>query len=311
MQTIIQSYNNGNIRVVLSEDGTKTREVIDRRLGSFVEFPESCDLKITNYCDLSDFCGFCHEQSDKSGTHADLDKIIRLWEGHQPGTEIAIGGGNPLSHPDLGRFLEVMSMRGFVCNLTVNSAHLQRVQRDNIGMLREWQTRGVLKGLGVSYRGMTPWAALPKHLDWRNAVCHMILGVDTMMDLYAVCDWYRSVGARPKILLLGYKKFGNGTTYFSERTAANLERWQTDIATVLRSGGRTIAFDNLALKQLHLRKRLSPRAWMELYQGRDGAHTFYVDAVKMEAAKTSTSTERRPITESHTVRSLFEEVRFV
>ena len=39
----------------------------------------------------------------------------------------------------------------------------------------------------------------------------------------------------------------------------------------------------------------APQQWNKFYQGDDGTHTMYVDLVKKQFAKTSTSTERYPL----------------
>jgi len=58
------SYKNGNVSVTLLKNGTKIREfnLESERKGIF---PESIDIKITNYCDAG--CRYCHEKSVKSG----------------------------------------------------------------------------------------------------------------------------------------------------------------------------------------------------------------------------------------------------
>jgi organic radical activating enzyme len=39
------------------------------------------------------------------------------------GVEIAIGGGNPLSHPDFDDFVVTLSENGTICNVTINEKH--------------------------------------------------------------------------------------------------------------------------------------------------------------------------------------------
>ena len=51
-------YRNGNHTVKLYSDGTKVKETIDPNDDHFTyEFPESFDLKITDYCDAG--CLYC------------------------------------------------------------------------------------------------------------------------------------------------------------------------------------------------------------------------------------------------------------
>src|SRR5574339_136384 len=97
----LYSYTNGNTYVRLFEDGTKERIVKEENI--FVTHPESIDVKITNYCDANH--SFCHEKSTIAGTHANLDLLIKILSPLPAGVEIAIGGGNPLSHPNILDFL--------------------------------------------------------------------------------------------------------------------------------------------------------------------------------------------------------------
>jgi hypothetical protein len=63
MRRLIAFYENGNYTVRLFDDGTKVK----RTDGDFfaAEFPDSIDLKITDYCDLG--CPMCHERSSTDG----------------------------------------------------------------------------------------------------------------------------------------------------------------------------------------------------------------------------------------------------
>ena len=67
---ILHSYDNGNVKVTLYTDGTKIQEWSDNETPN-PEFPNSMDIKITNYCDLS--CKFCHEMSTLQGKHGNLE----------------------------------------------------------------------------------------------------------------------------------------------------------------------------------------------------------------------------------------------
>ena len=90
-------YRNGDTLVTLYQDGSKIRRFPDE--GANPLFPESIDLKITDYCDAG--CAWCHEGSTRRGKHADLN--LAFLSTLRAGTEIAIGGGNPLDHPRLER----------------------------------------------------------------------------------------------------------------------------------------------------------------------------------------------------------------
>ena len=100
MNNLLGEYNNGNYFIKIFSDGTKIRETDEDVFIS--SFPECIDLKITNCCDLG--CKYCHEDSNINGKHGDILNAEFI-NTIKPYTEIACGGGNALSHPDLIPFL--------------------------------------------------------------------------------------------------------------------------------------------------------------------------------------------------------------
>ncbi len=301
----LADYVNGDYYVEIFKDGTKIRTSDDTEPKE-VEFPESVDLKITQYCDMDHICVYCHEMSDKNGKHADLKKIYRLWqESQEPGTEVAIGGGNPLAHPHLEEFLLGMTDSGFLCNLTVNIMHVKKYK----DLLIRFQEDETVRGLGISYRSNFNIDKLPLELDYSNVVFHMILGVHTLNDCVDIINWCVFNDIEPKILLLGYKLYGNGASFYSTDLEHKLELWKTKyIKRLLDFDNIVLAFDNLAIDQLDLRNQFSEEEWSQMYQGDDGSHTCYIDAVKMEVARSSTSEERFSIQEGDTMQKLFKKV---
>ena len=94
---ILGQYKNGNTKVIIYDDGTKVRMTDDDEFRP--EFAENIDLKITNHCSGAN-CLYCHEGSSPNGTHANImsESFINTLHPYQ---EIAIGGGDATSHPDL------------------------------------------------------------------------------------------------------------------------------------------------------------------------------------------------------------------
>src|SRR5947209_8260877 len=119
----LASYINGNCRVEIRDDGTKIREWEG---AARPEFPESMDLKITDWCDGG--CAYCHEKSTVDGKAARLDDIIRVLSDLPAGVEIAMGGGDTVSYPQLEELLEWAKGRGLVMNMTVNAMRLYRAR---------------------------------------------------------------------------------------------------------------------------------------------------------------------------------------
>ena len=73
----------------------------------------------------------CHENSVPNGKHGDLFEPSFLDTLH-PYTEIAIGGGNPLEHPDLYKFLQLCKERKFIPSMTVNQIHFEKIGRAHV-----------------------------------------------------------------------------------------------------------------------------------------------------------------------------------
>ena len=97
-------YTNGNYNVSIDlNSGTKVKETIDPAEDTFrADFPDSMDIKISNRCPNG--CPMCHENSTPDG---ELGKILGNPFIHSlhPYTEIALGGGEAVLHPDFIPFL--------------------------------------------------------------------------------------------------------------------------------------------------------------------------------------------------------------
>ena len=274
---ILSSYINGNTKVTIYEDGTKIREFEGI---PEIDHPESIDVKITNYCDMG--CKFCHESSTVKGKHADLQKLKEVLEYLPKGIELAIGGGNPLSHPDLIEFLVWCQMKGFIANMTVNQAHLKPFMNTIETLLEE----DLIRGLGISIHG-NDWESV-KYLKTlsNNIVYHVIAGIHEI----DILNKLREIG-NCKVLILGYKTFGRGLDYFNSEVTLIMTRWKVFIKYYL--GKFVISFDNLALEQLDIKSILSDEFWNTFYMGDDFTFTMYIDAVNQEYAPTSRSANNR------------------
>ena len=79
---ILHEYQNGNTNVKIYEDGTKIREWPDGE-PSIVEYPESCDLKITNWCDMNSICLYCFLPGQKVKTENGDKNIESIVEGER------------------------------------------------------------------------------------------------------------------------------------------------------------------------------------------------------------------------------------
>ena len=275
MKRRLGTYVNGNTVVAIYNDGSKERYLPNDEPAA-PDFPESIDLKITDKCDLG--CAMCHECSTPDGDHADLsDPILNTLHPH---TELAIGGGNPLEHPDLPDFLRRTHSQGVICNVTVNAVHFMK----NIDYLRSLVDECLVYGLGISIPSVVPEGFFDAVQEFPNAVIHTIAGITPI-------DVFRSLADRNlNLLILGYKYKGRGENLMNRYPIdiyTNIFELEKNVMT-LPQHFRNVGFDNLAVKQLVMKDKLADEQWDNLYLGDDGEFTMYIDLVKRMAAKSST-----------------------
>lgn len=287
-------YKNGNYNVHIDLDnGTKIRE---NNLDFFKpDYPESMDIKITNMCDMG--CAFCHENSTEDGAHGDIMNL-KFIDSLHPYTELAIGGGNPLAHPDLLPFLKKCKELKLIPSMTVNQIHFHQ----NIDFIRSLVNEKLIYGLGVSLVSPTPkFIKLIK--EFPNAVIHVIAGIVAIEELQKLAN------NGLKILLLGYKRFRRGEALYSvvpEHIEGKISILKNKLKEIT-SWFDVVSFDNLAIKQLEPKCILSDEEYDEFFMGEDGFATMYVDCVNKEFAVSSTSEERFPIKDN--IKDMFEIVR--
>lgn len=290
---LLYKYLNGNVNVSIYDTGTKIQEWE----GSAEPiFPNSMDLKITNYCDAN--CSFCHEMSTTRSRHGNLHKILKVLSDLPQGTELAIGGGNPLDHPDLLFFLSKCKELNLVCNMTINQVHFL----PNFNFLNTLINDKLIYGLGISITDDFKF----KHLDFienkSNIVFHVISGVNNTSILDKINE-----SSVKKVLILGYKEVGRGIGYYNSSVEENKKQWFDKINNYI--GKVHLSFDNLSISQLKIKRFFSDKKWNNFYMGNDGQFTMYIDAVNEEYAVSSTSMEKYRI--EGDIKHMFNKVRKV
>lgn len=272
---MIGSYKNGNVLTSILSDGTKIRETKDDEF--IPAFAENMDVKITNFCDMG--CKFCHEGSSTGGKHGDIlnQKFVDTLHPYQ---ELAIGGGDATSHPDLIPFLKRLKAKKVIANMTVNQSHFEQKQ----DLIRQLVNEKLIYGLGVSLVNPTQ-----KFIDlitqYDNAVIHVINGILSLDDINALAD------KNLKLLILGYKHLRRGNEWY-EKDKANIkvkQTWLRDNLGDIINRFKVVSFDNLAIEQLDVRRLLSEDEWNEFYMGDDGSMTYYLDMVEQKFARSSTA----------------------
>ena len=292
---ILGRYQNGNYTVTILKDGTKIRY---NTLDFFApEKPESMDVKITNCCDMG--CPMCHEDSKPNGKHGDILNVP-FFDTLNPYTEIAIGGGNPLSHPDLVLFLEQLKSKKLIPSMTVNQVHFMK----NLGLIEELANKKLIYGIGVSLNSVND-EFIEAIRKFPNAVIHVIDGIVHPTQLEELAN------KGLKILILGYKEFRRGNVMYANMGSV-IEEMKSSLYNILPTiindnWFDVVSFDNLAIKQLNPKRLMSDEQWNQFYLGDDGKFSMYIDLVNQEFAKSSVSIERYPITAD--IRDMFNKVK--
>lgn len=269
-------YKNGNYIVKFNIlDGTKVRETGDDDFRP--AYAENMDVKITNFCDMG--CPFCHEGSTTDGKFGDIlnEKFIDTLHTYQ---EVALGGGDATSHPDLIPFLHKLKEKKVIANMTVNQIHFEKKQ----DLIKQLVDEKLIYGLGVSLVNPTE-QFIELISQYPNAVIHVINGILKPSDLEVLAN------KNLKMLILGYKRLRRGNDWIREdhENIMAKQMWLHDNLAEIIKQFKVVSFDNLAIEQLNVRRLMSDEDWNEFYMGDDGSMTYYIDMVERKFARSSTA----------------------
>lgn len=94
---------------------------------AFAPVPELADISISNHCTKG--CSYCYRNSSTNEQFMSIENYVRVLESmNHPRYgnvfQVAIGGGEPLEHPDFIQIIEETGKRGIVPNFTTNGIHL-------------------------------------------------------------------------------------------------------------------------------------------------------------------------------------------
>ncbi len=238
--------------------------------------PELVDVKITDYC--TEGCPWCYQGSSPTGRHADPDTLHRLASvlGSLHVFEVALGGGEPLAHPDFLAIAQGFRGYGIVPNFTTR----------RLDWLHDWHVwQPILEACGgFAYSVMRPsdiedLAALVRvnQIESERVSAQYVMGINSDWQLGSMCEAAARCGIR--LTLLGYKATDRGADYKAKNPDASdyakAFRWLTKAAPRARPA---LAVDTLLASQW--------QAGLEglgvpplLYDVREGWSSCYVDAV--------------------------------
>lgn len=268
----LYQYNNGNATVNIFEDGTREIEFE----GSLdLDYPLNLDIRVSSSCSFANsLCkDFCHESALVNGKDVNYEKLKSKLIGLPKGIELAIGCNH--LNDELVKFLCWVKSQDYIANLTINQGH---IIRDSINLILALQF-DLIKGLGISYRKELKWNVPEFLLNYSNLVFHVIVGIDSIEDVKLLKE--KEV---KKITVLGEKDFG-----YNKNKLKNHKDWIIYIRQLFDLF-EVVAFDNLALEQLKVRRFFQEDDWNKFYQFEN---SFYIDGVNEVFKPSSRSNDER------------------
>lgn len=261
--------------------------------------PELADVKITDHCAFG--CAFCYQNSTPKGRHAALEDIRKVArELLKAGVlEVALGGGEPTSHPQFPEVLEAFSELGMTVNFTTR----------DLGFMKDPELRARILAAASSIAfsvdrpgQMTEVAELWKAAggaSWENPFAFQhVVGTASDEDFAAiVAESVGSTTSAHKLTLLGFKTTGRGGRWLARSDAADRAKAQSlawipiaEKAMGKQSGWRQIGIDTALARECEAQfgEKKIPRF---LWHKSEGLVSFYVDAVAMAFAKSSYEAE--------------------
>lgn len=201
LSTIAVRFDKNAVTFFSRKDGTKVRLAIGKYTKA--SKPELVDIKITDYCSFG--CSFCYQASTLQGKHAPMENIdfaiAQLAKAKV--FEAALGGGDPLEHPDIVEILQKFKAAGIVPNFTTKFPAKVR---------QFWPEIGHLIG-GFAYSAETAAqvrsaAKLMRMIPKEKVNLHYVMGLGDREHFRAYLQAAHEVGYR--VTLLGYKTVGRG-----------------------------------------------------------------------------------------------------
>lgn len=278
----------GRVTVLFnSKDGTKLRYSMDPTVTyPRASWPELVDIKITDYC--AEGCNYCYQGSTKKGKHADLDSIKKAIDRFsEVGVfEIAIGGGEPTTHPNFKEILEYAISKKVIPNFTTRKIDwlceeiieligAMAFSVDSVEDMRKYDA--VLKdrfATKKSYQQSN--GGLGYYHVWRIAKSKIhfqhVLGTTSDYEYERMLDFCQENDYT--FTLLGYKTTGRGSKVQPVEIPNWLQLAKSKTKWNFRIGIDTelVRTNQKALEECKISE--------DLYTKDEGTHSCYVDAVK-------------------------------
>jgi hypothetical protein len=262
-------------------NGTKTRLAFDDGIDmSSSSAPELIDVKITDYCTKG--CKFCYQDSTPLGQHAEIGVLHRIERALKELEvfEVALGGGEPTSHP---QFLEILSdfrRLGVIPNFTtrdltwMQNTEFVEVVRENCG--------GFAFSIDSGFaHDVTRYAKelIKSGLEGKGTI-QVIIKPD-MLDFEITEILEKAANWEIPVTLLGWKSIGRGLNCRKKFAELDPIDWQK----VLKGHSR-VSVDTALVAQYRQELKEAGVANWSLTPA-EGTHSMYIDAVSGKMSPSS------------------------
>ncbi len=176
----------------------------------FAPVPELADISISNRCTKG--CSFCYKDSTPDGKMMTVDEYCQVLDSMsspENGTvfQVAIGGGEPLEHPDFLEIVEETANRGIVLNFTTNGRLLTPDVFTAI--------RGKVGAVAISAASIIDLKHIIPLLEDSNGIkvnLHYILSNDSIQEAIDMVngEYNNQLSGINAVVFLTYKPAGRG-----------------------------------------------------------------------------------------------------
>lgn len=240
------------------------------------EVPELVDLSVGNWC--AQGCRYCYRGSTTEGGWASLQVLQGIQRALASlGTfELALGGGEPMAHPELPRLLQQSNTGGLRLNITTRN--LNWFKRPH----PEWNAlNDKIAAFGFSVDTVKQAQAAIAAFGAANILhklnLQVVVGAVAPETIQAIVQVARSGHAR--VTLLGYKTTGFG---------GNVRRKPAPAPETVLSSTPHVGIDTVLAQEWA--PWLRENAWSGSYRMREGAFSCFIDGEKLRLYRSSFDT---------------------
>jgi organic radical activating enzyme len=192
-----RQFEDSNYRAIWY-DGKTIRIALDpNKPITELEYPEFYDVKITGYCQGE--CPWCYMDSKKTDSHYEnivqkINEFFGPMNDNERPFQVAIGGGEPTSHPDFTALLAEFKLLGIEPNYTTNGMFMD----DELALI----TKDLCGGVAVSCH--------PHLIKYWEKAAKTLVEFGVRLNFHIIISDRKSIDEFSEI----YQKWNNEVEYF-------------------------------------------------------------------------------------------------